>query len=135
MSIVLLGYKGSLPKAPESSLEMYLKCNYMITQWCCCLFVCLLVSFTKADKIRHSSMNYVSWRLQSIPSLVHSMKSPRRFLSILCQTIEDNTVYIGVIEVIIFFYHYYSRTPVTRTLRGNEKQFQIAGISSYRGKF
>ena len=48
-------------------------------------------------------MNYVSWRLQSIPSLVHSMKSPRRFLSILCQTIEDNTVYIGVIEVIIFF--------------------------------
>ena len=80
-------------------------------------------------------MNYVSWRLQSIPSLVHSMKSPRRFLSILCQTIEDNTVYIGVIEVIIFFYHYYGRTPVTRTLRGNEKQFQIAGISSYRGKF
>ena len=67
------------------------------------LFVCLFVSFTKADKIRHSSMNYVSWRLQSIPSLVHSMKSPRRFLSILCQTIEDNTVYTGVIEVIIFF--------------------------------
>ena len=32
MSIVLVGYKGSLPKAPESSLEMYLKCNYMITQ-------------------------------------------------------------------------------------------------------
>ena len=23
-------------------------------------------------------MNYVSWRLQSIPSLVHSIKSPRR---------------------------------------------------------
>ena len=42
------------------------------------LFVCLFVSFTKKDKIRHSSMNYVSWRLQSIPSLVHSIKSPRR---------------------------------------------------------
>ena len=48
-------------------------------------------------------MNYVSWRLQSIPSLVHRMKSPRRFLSILCQTIEDNTVYTDVIEVIYFF--------------------------------
>ena len=80
-------------------------------------------------------MNYVSWRLQSIPSHVHSMKSPRRFLSILSQTIEDNTVYTDVIEVIYFFYHYYSRTPFTRTLRGNEKQFEVAGISSYRGKF
>jgi len=49
-------------------------------------------------------MNYVSWRLQSIPSLVHSIKSPRRFLSILCQAIEDNTVYTDVIEVIIIFF-------------------------------
>ena len=33
MPIVLLGYKVSLRKSPESlSLEMYLKCNYMITQ-------------------------------------------------------------------------------------------------------
>ena len=83
-------------------------------------------------------MNYVSWRLRSIPSLVHSIKSPRRFLSILCQTVEDNTVYTDVIEVISFFFffnHYYSRTPVTRTLRGNKKQFELAGISSYRGKF
>ena len=29
----------------------------------------------------------------------------------------------------------YSRTPVTRTLEGNEKQFELAGNSSYRGKF
>ena len=27
---------------------------------------------------------------------------------------------------------YYSRAPVTRTLRGNEKQFELAGNSSYR---
>ena len=32
MSIVLSGYKGSLLKSPESSLEMYLKCNYIITK-------------------------------------------------------------------------------------------------------
>lgn len=49
-------------------------------------------------------MNYVSWRLRSIPSLVHSIKSPRRFLSILCQTVEDNTVYTDVIEVISIFF-------------------------------
>ena len=29
----------------------------------------------------------------------------------------------------------YSRTPVTRTLQGNEKQFELAGNSSYRDKF
>ena len=29
----------------------------------------------------------------------------------------------------------YSITPVTRTLEGNEKQFELAGNSSYRGKF
>ena len=28
----------------------------------------------------------------------------------------------------------YSRTPVTRTLQGNEKQFELAGNSSYRDK-
>ena len=28
-----------------------------------------------------------------------------------------------------------SRIPVTRTLKGNEKQFELAGNSSYRGKF
>ena len=29
----------------------------------------------------------------------------------------------------------YSRTPVSRTLKGNEKQFKLARNSSYRGKF
>ena len=29
----------------------------------------------------------------------------------------------------------YSRTPVTRPLKGNEKQFELAANSSYRGKF
>ena len=29
----------------------------------------------------------------------------------------------------------YSRTPVTQTLKGNKKQFELAGNSSYRGKF
>ena len=29
----------------------------------------------------------------------------------------------------------YSRTPVTQTLKGNKKQFKLAGNSSYRGKF
>ena len=29
----------------------------------------------------------------------------------------------------------YSRTPVTQTLKGNEKQFELVGNSSYRGKF
>ena len=29
----------------------------------------------------------------------------------------------------------YSKTLVTRTLKGNEKQFELAGNSSYRGKF
>ena len=28
----------------------------------------------------------------------------------------------------------YSRTPVTRTLKGSEKQFELAGGSSYRGR-
>ena len=51
-------------------------------------------------------MSYVSWRLRSIPSLVHSIKSPRRFLSILCQTVEDNTVYTDVIEVISIFFFF-----------------------------
>lgn len=87
------------------------------------LFVCLFVSNTKADKIRHSSMNYVSWRLQNIPSLVHSIKSSRHFLPFLCQTIEDNTVYTDVIEVIIIVFIIITENPapVTRTLKGNEK--------------
>ena len=29
----------------------------------------------------------------------------------------------------------YSRTPVTRTLKGNEKHFELMGNTSYRGKF
>ena len=29
----------------------------------------------------------------------------------------------------------YSRTLVTRTLKGNEKWFELAGNSRYRGKF
>jgi len=29
----------------------------------------------------------------------------------------------------------YSRTPVTQTLKGNEKQFELVENSSYRGKF
>ena len=33
------------------------------------------------------------------------------------------------------FCNFYSRTPVTRTLKGNEKQFELVGNSSYRGKF
>ena len=28
----------------------------------------------------------------------------------------------------------YSRTPVTRTLKGNEKQFELAGSRVYRGR-
>ena len=29
----------------------------------------------------------------------------------------------------------YSSTPVTRTLKGNEKQFELAGNSNHQGKF
>ena len=29
---------------------------------------------------------------------------------------------------------YYSRTPVTRTLKGNDNQFELAGGSSYWGR-
>ena len=29
----------------------------------------------------------------------------------------------------------YCRTPVTRTLKGNQKMFELAGNSSYQGKF
>ena len=35
----------------------------------------------------------------------------------------------------VFGYIHYSRTPVTRTLKGNRKQFKLAGNSSYQGKF
>ena len=30
---------------------------------------------------------------------------------------------------------FYIRTPVTRTVKGNEKQFELEGNASYRGKF
>lgn len=48
-------------------------------------------------------MNYVSWRLQTIPSLVHNIISSRRFLSILCQIIKDSIAYTDVIEEIYIY--------------------------------
>ena len=37
--------------------------------------------------------------------------------------------------VVVWVLLVYSRTPVTRTLKGNEKQFELAENSSYQGNF
>ena len=42
---------------------------------------------------------------------------------------------VVVNKICIFSIVYYSRTPVTRTLKGNEKQFELLLNSSYQSKF
>ena len=42
---------------------------------------------------------------------------------------------VVVNKICIFSIVYYSRTPVTRTLKGNEKQFELLRNSSYQSKF
>ena len=42
---------------------------------------------------------------------------------------------VVVNKICIFSIVYYSGTPVTRTLKGNEKQFELLLNSSYQSKF
>ena len=53
---------------------------------------------------------------------------------------DDDDDDVGVMMVVvnkicIFNIVYYSRTPVTRTLMGNEKKFELLRNSSYQSKF
>ena len=51
---------------------------------------------------------------------------------------DDDDVWVMMVvvnKICIFSIVYYSRTPVTRTLKGNEKQFELLLNSSYQSKF
>lgn len=75
------------------------------------LFVCLFVSNTKQIKldILPWTMSVDGYRTYLLLST--ALKSSRHFLPILCQTIEDNTVYTDVIEVIIIFFIIITENP------------------------